>query len=110
MVSFTRSRKIRLAMAYHAQGSVIYWNFQNLASPEAKEIGENLSRISGYSLEEASGVASYAGYKDWYIQEFRDPGYTIEVGYGKNPLPISEFPQIYAENIGMLLYAATVQH
>jgi g-D-glutamyl-meso-diaminopimelate peptidase len=52
--------------------------------------------------------ASYAGYKDWFIQDFRRPGYTIEVGEGKNPLPISQFPQIYAENQGMLLYAATV--
>ena len=106
MVSFTRSRSIRLTMAYHAQGRVIYWNFQDLASSEAEEIGRSLSRISGYTLEEASGAASYAGYKDWFIQDFRQPGYTIEVGHGKNPLPLSEFPQIYAENIGILLYAA----
>jgi g-D-glutamyl-meso-diaminopimelate peptidase len=108
MVSFTRSHDLRLVMAYHAQGRVIYWNFQNLAPAEARTIGESLSRISGYALDEATGVASYAGYKDWFIQDFRRPGYTIEVGEGKNPLPISQFPQIYAENQGMLLYAATV--
>lgn len=108
VVSFTRNHDLRLVMAYHAQGRVIYWNFQNLAPAEAKTIGQSLSRISGYMLDQASGVASYAGYKDWFIQDFRRPGYTIEVGEGKNPLPISQFPQIYGENQGMLLYAATV--
>lgn len=106
MVSFTRSRNIGLVMAYHSQGRVIYWNFMNLASPQAEEIGRALSRISGYALDEATGPASYAGYKDWFIQDFRRPGYTIEVGSGQNPLPLSQFPQIYAENLGMLLYAA----
>lgn len=108
MVFFTESHSIRLSMAYHAQGRVIYWNFQNLASPEAKKIGETLADISGYALDEATGVASYAGYKDWFIQDFRKPGYTIEVGEGKNPLPVAQFPKIYAENLGMLLYAASL--
>lgn len=108
VVGFTRNHDLRLVMAYHAQGRVIYWNFQDLAPVEAKTIGEELSHISGYTLDQATGVASYAGYKDWFIQDFRRPGYTIEVGEGKNPLPISQFPQIYAENLGMLLYAATV--
>lgn len=107
MVSFTRSHDFRLTMAYHSQGRVIYWNFMNLAPEEARAIGENLARISGYTLEQATGVASYAGYKDWFIQDFRRPGYTIEVGGGQNPLPISQFGQIYGENLGMLLYAAT---
>lgn len=107
MVNFTRNHDFRLTMAYHSQGRVIYWNFMNLAPEEAKIIGENLSKISGYTLEQATGVASYAGYKDWFIQDFRRPGYTIEVGEGTNPLPISQFEQIYSENLGMLLYAAT---
>ncbi len=109
MVNFTRDHDIGLAMAYHAQGRVIYWNFQDMASPEAETIGRQLSLISGYSLEEATGVSSYAGYKDWFIKNFRRPGYTIEVGSGKNPLPVSQFPEIYMENLGMLLYAASTK-
>lgn len=108
MTGFTQSHSPRLVMAYHTQGRVIYWNFQNLAGPEAKAVGESLSHISGYALDEATGVASLAGYKDWFIQDFRSPGYTVEAGIGKNPLPISQFSQIYEENLGMLLYAATV--
>jgi g-D-glutamyl-meso-diaminopimelate peptidase len=108
VADFTRSRDFRLVLAYHSQGEVIYWNFMDMAPPEAKTIGEELSRISGYRLDLSTGIASYAGYKDWFIQDYRKPGYTIEVGKGKNPVPISQFDTIYRDNLGMLLYAATV--
>ncbi|SHI73343.1 M14 family metallopeptidase [Lutispora thermophila] len=99
----------RLVLAYHSQGEVIYWNFMNLAPPESLRIGQALSGASGYVLDQAVGIASYAGYKDWFIQEYRRPGYTIEVGRGTNPLPISQFPRIYEDNEGLLLLAAVIQ-
>lgn len=99
----------RLVLAYHSQGEVIYWNFMNLAPPEALGIGQALSGASGYALDRTYGIASYAGYKDWFIQEYRRPGYTIEVGRGRNPLPISQFPTIYNDNEGLLLLAAVIQ-
>lgn len=108
VVGFTRNHNFRLVMAYHSQGQVIYWNFMELAPPEGRTIGEELARLSGYRLDQTTGIASYAGYKDWFIQDYRRPGYTVEVGLGKNPLPISQFDEIYADNIEMLLYAATV--
>lgn len=108
VADFTRSHNFRLVMAYHSQGEVIYWNFMNMAPPEGKTIGEALSGISGYTLDLTTGIASYAGYKDWFIQDYRRPGYTIEVGLGKNPLPISQFDTIYKDNLGMLLYASIV--
>ncbi len=108
VADFTRAHNFRLVMAYHSQGEVIFWNFQNLAPPEAQTIGESLAGLSGYELAEPEGPASYAGYKDWFIQDYRRPGYTVEVGRGTNPLPISQFDTIYADNRPMLLYAATV--
>jgi Predicted carboxypeptidase len=107
MADFTRSLDPRLVMAYHSQGEVIFWDFENLAPPEAETIGQRLSALSGYELAAPEGIASYAGYKDWFIQDYRRPGYTIEVGQGENPLPISQFDTIYADNLPMLLYAAT---
>ncbi|HHY90978.1 MAG TPA: LysM peptidoglycan-binding domain-containing protein [Clostridiales bacterium] len=108
VADFTRSHNFRLVLAYHSQGEVIFWNFENLAPPEARSIGELFARLSGYRLEELYGLASYAGYKDWFIQQYRRPGYTIEVGMGTNPLPISQFDEIYRDNIQILLAAALV--
>ncbi len=101
----TREIDPRLVLAYHSQGEVIYWNFMDLAPPESRPIGEVLANVSGYTLEELFGIASYAGYKDWFIQDFGGPGYTIEVGLGINPLPISQFPRIYRDNEPLLLQA-----
>lgn len=108
VADFTRSHDFRLVLAYHSQGEVIYWNFENLAPPVARRIGELFAQVSGYELEEIYGIASYAGYKDWFIDKYRRPGYTIEVGRGKNPLPIAQFDKIYNDNEELLLLAALV--
>ncbi len=72
------------------------------------EIGEQLANSSGYSLEETPYNSSFAGYKDWFIQNYNRPGYTIEVGLGENPLPISQFNEIYNDNIRILILGATL--
>ena len=54
-------------------------------------------------VEETPAESGNAGYKDWFIQEYNRPGYTIEVGKGVNPLPLSQFPQIYRDNFGIQL-------
>jgi len=95
-----------LVLAYHSQGEVIYWQFRNYEVPGARELGEAFARVSGYALEDTPYESSFAGYKDWFIQEFRRPGYTIEVGLGENPLPLAQFDQIYADNIGILTIGA----
>jgi g-D-glutamyl-meso-diaminopimelate peptidase len=69
-------------------------------------LAEEFSRLSGYGLEEVPEESSYAGYKDWFIQSFRRPGFTVEVGSGINPLPLSQFDEIYRDNLGILTTAA----
>lgn len=108
LVNFTRQHNFRLVIAYHSQGRVIYWTFLNLAPPEALTIGRIFARASGYALSSAPVEAAYAGYKDWFIQEYRRPGYTIEVGIGRNPLPIAQFNTIYNENEEIMLLAPIV--
>ena len=103
LYNFTLANNFRLILAYHSQGEVIYWQFQDYNPPNSFEIGETFARVSGYSLEETPYNSSFAGYKDWFIQDFNRPGYTIEVGMGENPLPISQFDKIYRDNIGILV-------
>ena len=95
-----------LILAYHAQGKEIYWQFDDIKVPGARELGERLADVSGYTLTEPVEQSSYAGYKDWFIKVFRRPGYTIEVGSGVNPLPLEQFGEIYRDNLGILVTAA----
>ena len=101
--NFTLSRNFELILAYHTQGKEIYWQFQNYATPRARSIGEQFASISGYRLAEVPFNSSFAGYKDWFLQQYQRPGYTIEAGIGQNPLPISQFNEIYADNLGILV-------
>ncbi len=49
-------------------------------------------------MEETPYASGYAGYKDWFIETYNRPGYTIEAGRGTNPLSMSQFPEIYDDN------------
>ena len=95
-----------LVLALHAQGREIYWKFLDIEVPGAKELGEKMADASGYALSDTPYASGFAGYKDWFIQRFRRPGYTIEVGTGENPLPLSQFDTIYRENVPILTIAA----
>ena len=105
LAGYTRFIDPDLVLAYHSQGEVIYWQFGEEV-PGARELGEQFAEISGYELADTPYESSFAGYKDWFIQEFRRPGYTIEVGTGDNPLPLSQFDKIYRDNLGILITAA----
>lgn len=95
-----------LVLAYHTQGKVIYWQFEDIFVPGARELGEEFARLSGYELADTPYESAFAGYKDWFIQQFRRPGYTIEVGEGENPLPMEQFDEIYEANLPILVRAA----
>ena len=105
LAGYTRFIDPELVLAYHSQGEVIYWQFGEEV-PGARELGERFAKVSGYELADTPYESSFAGYKDWFIQEFRRPGYTIEVGTGDNPLPLSQFDKIYRDNLGILVTAA----
>ena len=106
LASYTEAVDPDLVLAYHSQGKEIYWQFQDIEVPGARELGQRLAQVSGYVLAETPYASSFAGYKDWFIKLFRRPGYTIEVGEGINPLPLSQFEEIYRDNLGILVTAA----
>ena len=106
MAGYTEYIDPDLILAYHAQGKEIYWTFLDYDVPGARELGEKMAQVSGYTLTEPAPNSSYAGYKDWFIKEFRRPGYTIEAGSGTNPLPLDQFAEIYRDNLGILVTAA----
>lgn len=108
MYELTRSLSPRLTLAYHTQGEVIYWKYLDYEPENSRAIAEIFSSSSGYAVEDTPYGSGFAGYKDWFIQDFNRPGYTIEAGLGENPLPISDFNKIYSDNIGILTKGATM--
>ncbi len=106
LAEYTRRVNPQLVLAYHTQGKAIYWQFRDCQVPGAQALAREFARVSGYRVEDTPYESSFAGYKDWFIQAFRRPGFTIEAGSGTNPLPLSQFDTIYRDNLGILTTAA----
>ena len=107
LADYTQRIDPELVIAWHSQGEVIYWQDGGIEVPGAREIAERFANLSGYRLEDTPYNTSFAGYKDWFIQTYRRPGFTIEVGSGENPLPLSQFAEIYTASLPILVAGAT---
>lgn len=108
LYNFTLEHNFNLILAYHTQGKEIYWQFQDYAPQAAYYIGQEFAKVSGYTLANVPYESSFAGYKDWFLQQYRRPGYTIEAGIGESPLPLSQFNQIYNDNLGIIILGAVL--
>lgn len=104
--NFTVKHNFAMVLAFHSQGQEIFWGFNGLEPKESERIVNRFAVLSGYTPKNAAG--SSAGYKDWFIQEYRRPGFTIEIGNGMNPLQIDQFPMIYRDNLSLMLEAPLV--
>ena len=107
LLGYTEFVDPALVLAFHTQGQLIFWTFRDIEVPGAEELGREFARLSGYTLADVPFESSFAGYKDWFIQHYRRPGYTIEAGLGTSPLPIGQFDDMYAATLPIMLKAAT---
>lgn len=102
IVEFTKKISPQMVIAYHSQGEEIFYKYQGMCAPNAEKIAQRLANASGYQLILADGLTDCTGYKDWVIEKFNIPAFTIEVGKGENPLPISQLEKIYNDNLKLI--------
>ncbi|KKO52821.1 M14 family metallopeptidase [Paenibacillus sp. DMB20] len=89
-------------ISLHSQGQEIYWNYREYEPDQSENWAVSLGQAAGYRPIKLQG--SDAGYKDWFIQHFRRPGFTVEIGRGINPLPLEDFEDLAVE-VGSVLTA-----
>ena len=103
LTALCRRIPFRHAMALHSQGQEIYWEYGDRTPPKARLMAGVMAASSGYLAAQPEGLASHGGFKDWFIQEFGRPAFTVELGRGQNPLPASDLDPIYERVEEMLL-------
>ncbi len=103
LIALTDSWPMERTISYHAQGSVIYWNFGQKGELRKKtqEFAGIISRITGYGLDGDYSLLDPAGYKDWAIMKKGIPSLTIEIGRETAPVPQEQFERIWQENRGV---------
>lgn len=105
LCALIRTTDISLLMALHTQGGEIYADSNGYIPWGGKTIAGRLSALTGYRIAKPESAAAYGGLKDWFIAEYDRPGFTLECGYGNNPLPITDAGVIYAGiRRGLLLF------
>lgn len=92
LAELAKRRKFDHVLAFHTQGEEFYWGYEGMEPVKSEMMAKEFERRSGYKAIQY--VDSHGGYKDWFIQEFKRPGFTIELGKGINPLPLSHLDKI----------------
>lgn len=103
LADLVKKRHFDRVLAFHTQGEEIYWGYLRKEPEEAERIVNEFERLSGYKA--VRDIDSHAGFRDWYVNDWRKPGYTVELGFGVNPLPFSQFDDIYKKSKGIFLAA-----
>lgn len=107
ITGFCNTYRPRSLYALHSQGEEIYYKYGCHTPKESSMIVKILASSSGYKVSHPEeDIASHGGLKDWFIEKFHKPGFTIEMGTGKNPLGIDQFDKIYCKIKEMLIIAA----
>lgn len=90
-----RREQFSAAVALHTQGEEIYWDFGEFTPPESLLLAQKMAQASGYTVSHPEGLAVGGGFKDWFLCQFQRVAFTIECGYGVNPLPEESASEIF---------------
>lgn len=95
LCDYCRSNDVRQLICLHSQGEEIYWQFGANTPPKSRRLASLYATASGYVAARPAPSADGGGFKDWFIEKFGRPGFTLEIGKGVNPLDPSALYSIY---------------
>ena len=112
LAQLTRKENFDLVICFHHSGRIIYWYYNQKGKQLERDqrLARLISQTNNYELinpEDSDSAA--AGYKDWFIKEFSNPGFTIEIGYKQKvekPLSANKLDKYLQENIEVILKLA----
>lgn len=93
MMEYTKKHDFLSTVSYHHAGGILFWYFGQTGTNRTRDyrLTQELGNLTGYTpLTIEAQIGSTGGYKDWYVQEFKRPAWTIEIGKTVNERPIPE--------------------
>ena len=104
IVELCRQKNFKSLVSYHSYGNLMYWGFFATGSfkEHCREIANAMKKSNGYRLVADTATPSdysHLGLKDWFMYEYKLPGYTIEIGGEPTPLGIAEVRKAIDKNI-----------
>ncbi len=108
LVNLCNTLSFRHVVALHSQGEEIYWHYGKHTPPASRLMASVMAAVSGYTVAAPSGLAAHGGFKDWFIDTYHKPGFTVELGKGENPLPLADFESTYRKARDLLVAALLI--
>lgn len=108
ITSLCRRIPVEMLITFHSQGEEIFYEYGKNTPEKALHIAKIFSALTDYTLVKNEGLYSSGGLKDWFIEEFGRPAFTVETGKGKNPLPVEEADEIYERLESMMVVGMVV--
>ena len=99
---------VEMLITFHSQGEEIFYEYGKNTPEKALYIAKIFSALTDYTLVKNEGLYSSGGLKDWFIEEFKRPAFTVEIGRGKNPLPLEDVDEIYEKLEAMMVVGMVV--
>ena len=101
MADLTRRRDFSRVLAFHTQGEVIYWGYENLEPPES-EFLVNEFRPSKW-LYTCPNVRKLCWIQRLVYSRLETPWIYGRTWNGNKPIPLDQFDEIYEEVLGIFL-------
>ena len=99
---------VEMLITFHSQGEEIFYEYGKNTPEKALHIAKMFSALTDYTLVKNESLYSSGGLKDWFIEEFKRPAFTVEIGKGKNPLPLEEVAGIYEKLEALMVVGMVV--
>ena len=98
-----RGIPVDMLITFHSQGEEIFYEYGKNTPEKSLHIAKVFSALTDYTLVKNEGLYASGGLKDWFIEEFKRPAFTVEIGKGKNPLPLEDIDDIYERLESMMV-------
>lgn len=107
---FVRKHSFKTYISYHSSGQIVYW-FQWQKGAQATRdltLARRVSNLTGYSVVPPYYLLGSGSSADWFIDEKKMPGLTIEISpYVSNrSVPLAYWDRIWKQNYKVGLFIA----
>jgi murein tripeptide amidase MpaA len=110
IVQFIKAIDPEMTNAYHSSGEILYWKYKQPTERLHRDYvyAKKISDYTGYRLVMPGPNPSGGGLTDWFIEKYKRPGFTPELGNyaGNTHVPLSDYPKIWNQNRYVGLYMA----
>ncbi len=90
-----RLRHFRQCLSLHPGDGELHWQYNEKAPGQSSMMAKILADSCGYSLESKDNPSQPDGFKNWFIDEFSSPGFSLKIHSERCNSPYTKLYDVY---------------